>query len=573
MERRTKGGKNNNMMQIHDETEVQEKMEMKAKRTLFIGLSMIVTAAFLLAACGGATPVPPEVAPATAGSAETEAAPPPTEAPAAATEAPPTENVLTYIYPRIISELDPSLVLSSENNIMWNVWGNLTLWDPDEGVVPFIADSWESNGDATVWTFKLHEGVKCHDGSDFTAEDVKFSWERTIDAGALAYVFAMVDSVEAVDPLTVQVNLSYPFKMDANAANSWGPYLMCRNVADKPPEWFGAGNENGVGPYVIDSFEPGQRMVLKKFDGWFGQWPEGSFDTVVIEMVEDPAVRVQMLRGGEGDIAWGISYDDFDSLNASGMVNAFGIPAFQQLQWHFNTRRPPLDSLQVRQALAYSFPYEQAALGTFGGFGVIAQGAVPRIQWDPPVTTETYTYDLEKAGELLTAAGIPEGTTLRLGVEVNAIEEIKTAELWQAELAKLGINLVIEKITSSVRWDEVYNPDTEFDIMLMHMIIGFDSPNEYLGSLWHSGWTWYPFSGFDSADFNSLVEEALSLEAVDKAESDRMYQEAEQILFDDAVAVFALDLPQDWAVATDLGGFKPNPLYGYDVFFWQLYRQ
>jgi ABC-type transport system substrate-binding protein len=187
---------------------------------------------------------------------------------------------------------------------------------------------------------------------------------------------------------------------------------------DQPAEWFAAGNEVGAGPYMIESYEPGQRMVLTKFEDWWQGWPEGSYDKVILEIVEDAAVRVQKLRGGE-----------------------------------------------------------------------------------------------------------------------------------------------------------FYNPDTEFNIMFIGMYIGFDSPNEYLGSLWHSGWTWYPFSGFASEEFDTLVEQALALEAVDWDEADRLYQQAEQILYDQAVAVFALDLPQDWAIASDMAGFKPNPLYGYAAFLWTTYRQ
>ena len=522
-------------------------MKLNAKNPAGISLGVIVLSFFVLAAVGGFAPTVAQAADNT--------------------------RVITYAYPRTISQLDPSRVLSSENNIMWNVWGNLTLWDPDQGVVPYIAKSWESNEDATVWTFHLNEGIKCHDGSDFTAEDVKFSWDRTIKVGSLAYVFAMVDSIQAVDKTTVQVNLKYPFRMDANAANSWGPYLMCKNVADKPKEWFAAGNENGVGPYRIESFEPGQRMILSKFKDWFGKWPENSYDKIVIDIVEDPAVREQKLLGGEADIAWGISFDDFDALNRSGEVSAFAIPAYQQLQWHLNMRRPPLNDLRVRQALAYSYPYETAAKGTFGGMAVVAQGAVPRVMWQPAGKTKTYPHDLEKTKQLLKQAGVPQGTALRLGVEVNAVEEIKNAELWQAELAKAGIKLIVEKISAGVRWDEVYNKDTKFDIMQMHMIIGFDSPNEYLGSLWHSGWTWYPFSGFKNSNFDALCEKALKLEAVDKKQSDQDYQKAEQILFDQVPGIFALDLPQDWAVSKKVGGFKPNPLYSYDVFFFQLYEK
>jgi peptide/nickel transport system substrate-binding protein len=482
-------------------------------------------------------------------------------------------RVITYAYPRVISELDPSRVLSSENNIMLNVWGTLTLWDPDKGVIPYVAKSWESNADKTVWTFHLHEGIKCHDGSKFTAEDVKFSWERTIKIGSLAYVFTMVDSIEVVDELTLRVNLKFPFRMDANAGNSWGSYLMSRNIADKPKEWFAAGNENGIGPYRIESFEPGQRIVLAKFEDWFGKFPDNAYDKVVIEIVEDPSVRAQKLRGGEAHLAWDISFDDFDSLNKSGKVKAFAAPAYYQMQWHLNARRAPLTDVRVRQALAYSFPYDSVAIGTYGGFGKVAEGAVPRLMWNPTEKTKTYPLDLKKAAELLKDAGVSKGTTFRLGVEVNNPEFIKAAELWQATLAQLGMKLIIEKISAGVRWDEVYNKETKFDIMQMKMQIGFDSPNEFLGSLFHSGWTWYPFSGINNAKFNELCEQAPSFEATDKQKSDQMYQQAEQILFDEAAAIFALDLPQDWAVSTTVGGFKANPLYGYDVLFFQLYEK
>ena len=555
---------------------------MKKERLIWQMLvGCLVIMALLLSACRP-TAVPTEAPQPTKVAAPTEAPKPtevaaPTEAPKP-TEAPtqpppPAENIITYAYPRTINELDPSLVLSSENNIMWNVYGTLTFWDKDKGVLPYLAESWESNEDKTQWTFHLREGMKCHDGTDFTAEDVKFSYERTIAKGSLAYVFASLDSVEVVDPLTVRLNLKYPFRWDANAANSWGAYLMCDSAADKESDWYAAGNDSGAGPYKIESWEPGQRMVLTEFEGWTGGWPENHFNKVVIEIVEDAAVRVQKLRGGEADIAWGIPYDDFESLNATGRVTAMAVPAYLQLQWHLNTRRAPLNDLRVRQALAYAFPYEEVQKGTYGGFATVSKGAVPRIMWQPPVETKIYTYDLEKARQLLKEAGVPEGTKIKLAVETALRDAIQMAQLWQAELAKIGIDLQIEQVSASVRWDEVYNPETEFDIMIMTMVIGFDSPNEYLGSLWHSKWTWFPFSGFASPEFDALVEKALSEEAVDKAASDADYQKAEQILFDNAVAIFALDLPQDFAVANDIEGFKVNPLYGYDVFFWQLGRK
>jgi len=558
---------------------------MKTHRfVLQLSLCLVLILSLLLAACGATpepTTAPATQPPATQPPAPTQAAateaPKPTEPPAptaAPTEPPaPVENVVTYAYPRSINELDPSMVLSSENNIMWNVYGTLTFWDKEKGVIPYLAESWESNADKTQWTFHLKPGMKCHDGSDFTADDVKFSYERTIAKGSLAYIYAPMDTVEVVDPQTVQINLKYPFRWDANAANSWGVYLMCDSAADKDSEWYAAGNDSGAGPYRIESYEPGQRIILSEFKDWSGAWPEGHFTKVVIDVVEDAAVRVQMLKGGEADVAWGIPYDDFASINASGSVTVSATPAYQQMQWQLNARKAPLNDLRVRKALAYAFPYDEVQKGTYGGYGIVSKGAVPRIQWSPAVETKVNPYDLEKARQLLKEAGVPEGTKVKLAVEAALKDYVQAAQLWQAELAKIGIDLVIEQISAGVRWGEVYNPDTEFDVMELTMVIGFDSPNEYLGSVYHSKWTWFPFSAFANADFDALVEKALSEEATDKAASDADYQKAEQLLFDNVAAIWALDIPQDFAVANGIQGFNVNPLYGYDVYFWQMGRK
>jgi peptide/nickel transport system substrate-binding protein len=109
--------------------------------------------------------------------------------------------------------------------------------------------------------------------------------------------------VEVVDDLTVRMKLNYPFRWDANVANSWGVNLMCDSMADKSAEWIAEGNGIGTGPYMFESYEPGVRLILTKFEDWWGVWPEGHFTKIVIEEVEDATVRVQKLRGGEADIA------------------------------------------------------------------------------------------------------------------------------------------------------------------------------------------------------------------------------------------------------------------------------
>src|SRR6266511_1003485 len=120
------------------------------------------------------------------------------------------EKVLTYAYPKDWPDLDPSVAFSAEPDVLAQIYETLTVFDPRSGnVIPGLATSWEHNADGKQWTFHLRNGVKFQDGSAFTAEAVKFTVERIkrINKGP-AYIFDAVTDVKAVDPLTVQFDLS-----------------------------------------------------------------------------------------------------------------------------------------------------------------------------------------------------------------------------------------------------------------------------------------------------------------------------------------------------------------------------
>jgi ABC-type transport system substrate-binding protein len=233
--------------------------------TCFIMTVVTLLTLIMVAACGpSSTPIPQEpTIPATA-PPESPATEPPEEAmPTQGEEmAGIPENIGTFAFSGANFEFDPSLVLSIDHNPALNVYEHLVLWDPDEGLIPGVAESWESNADATQWTFHIYEGVKCHDGTDFTTADVQFSVERTIEAGALAYMYTALDTIEIVDDHTIVFNMKYPHDLPNTFTDGWGQYMMCESVGDKPPEWFGQGNGIGTGPYKFESFAAGERLVL-----------------------------------------------------------------------------------------------------------------------------------------------------------------------------------------------------------------------------------------------------------------------------------------------------------------------
>ena len=521
-------------------------------------------------ACGPSAGPGTEEAPPTQEVATAE--PVPTEAPGEGMPAS-AENIGTFAFSGVNFEFDPSLVLSIDHNPALQVYEHLVYWDPEKGLVPGVAESWEPNQEATQWTFHIYEGVKCHDGSDFTTADVKFSIERTIAAGALTYQFEALDTIEVVDDTTMVFNMKYPHNLPNTFTDGWGQFMMCESVGDKSPEWFGEGNGIGTGPYKYEGYVPGERLVLTRNEDYRGGWREGQFTKIVYEIAEDPAVREQMLRGGEADVSVYIPFDSFESLEATGEITPIAFPAFAQLIYFFQTDKPPVDSQLVRQAISHAFPQEKAASGTFGGFATASKGAVPRNMWEPPTEPQFYAFDLDRAQELLAESGATLPVEVRAGMQVGNRDLKLATELWQAELAKIGITMTIQELSTGAFWGEVYDPESTFDILAFPMHVGHVTPNEFLGALYNGEWTWFPFTQWNNPEYNSLLDEALQKEATDKAASDAIYAQAEEILMDDCVAVWALDIPEVVVHRNDIKGYSPNPLYSYDFFWYDATRK
>jgi peptide/nickel transport system substrate-binding protein len=193
--------------------------------------------------------------------------------------------------------------------------------------------------------------------------------------------------------------------------------------------------------------------------------------------------------------------------------------------------------------------------------------------WQPPSEPEGYTFDAERAQELLTQSGVTLPIEIKVGMQVGNRDTVLASELWQGELAKLDVNLTIQELSTGAYWGEVYNPESEFDVIALPMHVGHVTPNEFLGALYNSEWTWWPFTHWSNPEFNSMLDEALQKEATDESAADQIYAQAEQMLMADAVAVWALDMPEVLVHRNDIVGYEPNPLYSYDFFWYEVTRE
>ncbi|MFO1349525.1 MAG: ABC transporter substrate-binding protein [Gammaproteobacteria bacterium] len=485
-------------------------------------------------------------------------------------------KVFTAAYELSFPDLDPSTAATIEQAVLANVYEPLTWFEPGKGVKPGLAERWEASSDGKQWTFYLRHNVKFHDGAPFTAEAVKFSIERTQKLnGALSYIWKAVKQIEAKDPYTVTIHLDYPQPLDLIASSTFAAWMISPSAADKDGTWFNAGHDAGTGPYRIESHQPNERTVLTRFDDYWGGWKDGQFGKAVLEIVEDPALRQQKIESGDTDFVSDLPLDNLATLDARPDVKVVVNPAFQNWFIQFNVRKKPFDNLKVRQALSYSFPYQLANEMIMGGaarqsFGIIPQG-IPA--YDPQA--KQYTYDLDKAKALLAEAGYPNGgfepmMTFPTGYMVPQ----PIAELWQASLAKLGIKAILkplslDPILALARSD----PDKAQDLIVTTWVPTFATPYDYLYGVFHTeqkpDWN---FSYYSNPAFDQLIEEAYAKSGVDWPNAEKMFQEANRMLIDDAPAIFIFDQPNRHVIRENLKGYVDNPAYAWVVFVYPLTR-
>ncbi len=326
--------------------------------------------------------------------------------------------------------------------------------DADLNLVPSLAESWEFSEDGLQLTFQLRQGVKFHDGSDFTSEDVKASLERILDEATGAATRAnllSIASIDTPDDFTVVLNLSQP---DAPLAAA----LSSTNTAIMSSEIIASGDPTtqaiGTGPFKLESWTPEEKTILTANADW---WGEGPFvDGIEIRVIPDEASILAALRAGEIDFALlndplvaTLLIDDPDiTLNRA--------PSIAYHVFQLNAAREPLDKLEVRQAISCAIDRQEVLDTAALGEGEVTGPLTIPIYKLPLDEYFCYTRDVEKAKELMAQAGLADGFTLNV-IAANAEPPTALAEAQtiQSQLAEIGITVEIEPLELSVyvdRW-------------------------------------------------------------------------------------------------------------------------
>lgn len=479
-----------------------------------------------------------------------------------------------------ITDFDPSVEFSNGVVTLNNIYETLLRYDPlEKKFTPVLATDYNKSEDGLTWTFHIRKGVKFHDGTDLNAEAVKFSIERTINLGkGASFIWEPVKEINVKDEYTVEFKLKYPAPMDLIASSAYAAFIMSPTAVKSNPEgWLTQGHEAGTGPYKLESFQMGQEVVLTKFDDYWGGWDGKHFDKAIIKKIPETATRRQMVEKGEVDITRDLPYEDVEALkNNQNLVVETG-PSFENLLMLFNTDKKPLDNKLVRQALSYAFPYDDVVKYAMGGYATQARGAVPYGLWGHGENLFQYKYDLEKAKELLKQAGYPNGGfKLLLTYTAGDEAEKKTAELYKSELSKLNIELEIRAMPWESQWEMAKDkdPDKRQDIFAFYWWPDIASPYSYLYNMFHSqDDILFNLAYWENVEFDNLVDEGSRQSGIDMTKAEELFIKAQEILTEEAPAIFVYDKQYIKIFNKSLKGYKDNPAYPNVVFFYETYRE
>jgi peptide/nickel transport system substrate-binding protein len=309
-----------------------------------------------------------------------------------------------------VVDWDPSICFSIEGLVMANFYETLLRYNSEaDEFIPVLATSYEKSEDGLTWTFTIRDGVTFHDGSTMEVDDVVYSFDRSrnMNKGG-SFIWDPVDTITALDERTLEITLKYVAPLDLIVSCPYSAWIMTPELADQGTDWFQEGNECGTGPYMLQSQVPGDEVIMTKYDDYWKGWDGKHFDKVVVKNVEENASRRQMVESGEADIVNELMVEDLKALENNPNVTIYQSTSYTNTIGFFNTQDPPFDNKLVRQALNYAFPYDDIITYVSQGYATRPTGPVPTTMWGS-VEKPPYEHDMEKAKQLLTEAGYPDG--------------------------------------------------------------------------------------------------------------------------------------------------------------------
>ncbi|MDF1524364.1 MAG: ABC transporter substrate-binding protein [Trueperaceae bacterium] len=491
------------------------------------------------------------------------------------------QRVVTVNAVQIFGSIDPAIVSDyTDYMAAVNLYDGLVTIDENGAFVPQLAESWEGNDDATVFTFRLKRGATFHDGSEVLASDVVYSFERLMAIGqGPSYLFTGVlepGSVVALDDHTVQFSLSQVFspfmasvplifvvnedEVRANEVDGdWGrAYVAERGV--------------GAGPYRVQSWERGSRLVLERYADYHQGWHEGAIDEVRVLITSDEAT-IRALAAS-GDLTMTSQYsapETYAALDATDRFRIVSQPTGTAFYYKLNTKVAPTDDVHVRRAIACATDYETIREVIFPGEPLA--GPLPSAFGDQYLETlEQPVFDLECAAEEVAQSRYAGQGPIPIthAYVAEAAFEADIALLFKATMEPLGFDVTLQPEPWNRLTELATNVETTPNVSQVFFGPTYASPDSMFYTQYHSNaaGTWASMEWLQDPEIDALIDAARA--TADAAEQNAIYKELQARLVDQQTDVFLLVQTVQHAMDVCLDGFTYLPIQSFD-YDWSRY--
>lgn len=409
-------------------------------------------------------------------------------------QAPTRGGTLTVGFSADTKTLDPGLsVQFSERQVLYLVFNTLVKYGTDFAIKPELAQSWQIKNAGKQIVFKLREGVRFHDGTPFDANAVKWNIDHRLDEAAASpqrqLLAPIIDSVDVVDPTTVNFNLKQPSPGLLGLLGERPGFMMSPTAVKKFGKEFGS-NPVGTGPFVFKEWLRGSHITVERNAAY---WEAGKpyLDRVVFRDISDAVVGAQRVITGELDFVAELSPTSITPIRSRPGLKLVPITVarWYSLQWRVD--KPPFDNLKLRQAIAHAIDRKRLNDIVMAGQGSVSDGPTPPGLWWHDANIKSYPYDPQKARTLLKEAGHGSGFEFVLSTpQVGDLQRIN--QLIQEQAAAAGIKLTLSPVAatewyaklvdgstnmSPTRWTQ--RPDPDGMLYILFHSKGFANSTRY----------------------------------------------------------------------------------------------
>ena len=448
--------------------------------------------------------------------------------------------------------LDPTFLTTSGDNQAASMWNDYLVFCDEEGRPDperSLAESWDYDEAEKAWTFKLRKGILFHDGKEMTSRDVKYTFDRLRDpdVGAKTVdLFSNIVDITAPDEYTVVFKLKETnpeFLLD----------LADRGILDADNADLKT-KANGVGPFMVESYNPEDRIVLKRNPNYWRKDADGNplpyLDGLELIVIPDKTAALEALRSGQIDFMYEPPSESLGLFEKEPDLTLYTKPSATHYLIRMRADVAPFNDVRVRQALKLATDRQEMLEAAFDGFGVIGL--------DTPISPAYGDYyldapepkrDVEKAKQLLAEAGYADGLKLTIySPEVRPNSAI--AVIWKEQMSDIGVDVDIQLVPSDiyyVNWLDYELGITDWGSRT--------HPGVYLQQAYVTGARWNETHWSDSELDDLAAKLATEMDYDKRIE---MYHRVQEIFMERGPIIVPAFKHSAWASNKDVKGVKPH---------------